>query len=171
MHAHDALLPLLLVLAAACGGNAPPAVAPVTSADSAALVREAEAFMADYGRDLQAGDREAIVDRYDPRGSWRMGHGRKELTPLDSIRATYFGEWQPPTRFEWQDLSYEVAGPDGVVVLGRFVWGLANGRDVTLSYTGLLLRRDGRLRIRVEDESTAPPRPAPPPPPADTAGG
>ncbi len=162
-----ALVPLLLALAA-CAGTAPPAAAPTSSADSAALVREAEAFMEGYARDLLAGDRQAIVDRYDQRGGWRMGNGHKQFMPLDSIRGVYFGRWRPPARFAWQDLSYEVAGPDAIVVVGKFVWGLANGQDVTLSYTGLLLRRDGRLRIRVEDESSAPPPRPSPPPPADT---
>ena len=123
-----------------------------------ALVREAEAFMAAYARDLLAGDRDRIVERYDPRGAYFLGQGRKELAPMDSIRANYHGGWRPPASFEWQDLSYEAAGPDAVVVVGRFVWGTSTGRRFTYSYTALLLRQDGRLRIRVEDESGAPPQ-------------
>lgn len=124
-------------------------------AGSSALVREAEAFMAGYARDLLAGNRAGIVERYDPRGAYLVGQGRKEFMPLDSIRAVYMGGWRAPAAFEWQDLSYEPAGPDAVVVVGRFVWG-AGERRLTFSYSALLLRRDGHLRIRVEDESGAP---------------
>jgi hypothetical protein len=131
-----------------------------TARASATLVREAEAFMADYARDLRAGAHDRIVGRYDPRGAYLVGQGRKELLPLDSIRAIYRGGWSAPASFEWQDLSYEVAGPEAVVVIGRFVWGVSAERTLTFSYTSLLLRQDGRLRIRVEDESGAPaPRP------------
>jgi hypothetical protein len=157
-----ALAALVLAGAVACD-PVPPASAP--AAGEAALVREAREFMAAYARDLAGGNRDGIVERYDPRGAYFMGMGRKELAPMDSIRARYHGRWQPPAAFEWQDLSYEVVGPDAVVVTGRFVWTVSAERRVTYSYTGLLLRQGGRLRIRLEDESTAPPpRPAPPPP-------
>jgi hypothetical protein len=151
-----------LLLAGAAGCAPPPCCAP---AAGEALVQDAREFMAGYARDLLAGDRNAIVGRYDPRGAYFVGQGRKELVPMDSIRASYLGGWQPPASFEWQDLSYEVAGPDAVVVTGKFAWGGGSGRTATFSYTGLLLRRDGRLRIRLEDESGAPPRPAPAPTP------
>ena len=46
------------------------------------------------------------------------------------------------------------SGADSVVVVGLFDWGTAAGRPpVTVSYTGLLVREDGVLRIRLEDES------------------
>ncbi|HEU4884722.1 MAG TPA: hypothetical protein VFT45_20870 [Longimicrobium sp.] len=117
---------------------------------------EARAFMESYARDLRAGAREAIVARYDPRGSYRVGNGRKEFEPLDSTRAVYMGPWQPPTVFEWRDLSYEVLSDDAVMVVGRFEWTGADGKMLPLSYTGLLLRRDGVWRIRLEDESVSP---------------
>jgi hypothetical protein len=129
-------------------------------AAASALVREAEAFMEGYARDLRGGERERIIERYDPRGAYFVGQGRKTLLPLDSIQASYRGRWRPPFSFEWQDLSYEVVGPDAVVVTGRFTWGLSAEQRLSFSYTGLLLRQDGRLRIRLEDESGAP---APPP--------
>jgi len=140
---------------------------PAPAAGEPALVREARAFMDAYARDLREGDRNGIVERYDPRGAYLVGMGRKELVPIDSIRASYLGRWQPPAGFEWRDLSYEVAGPDAVAVTGLFVWTVSGGRSTTYSYTGLLLRQGGRLRIRLEDESAAPPpRPAPAPAPA-----
>jgi len=157
-----------LVFASAAGCAQPSCcTTPGPTTDETALVREAREFMAGYARDLLAGNREAIVGRYDGRGAYFVGQGRKELLPTDSIRALYFGGWRAPASFEWQDLSYEVVGPDAVVVTGRFAWTGAGGRGATFSYTGLLLRRDGGLHIRLEDESAEPPpRPAPAPPPA-----
>lgn len=118
---------------------------------------EARAFMDSYAQDLRTGAREAIVARYDPRGAYRVGNGQKTFEPMDSIRATYMGAgWQPPTVFEWRDLSYEVLSDDAVMVVGRFEWTDTQGRMLPLSYTGLLLRQDGEWRIRLEDESVAP---------------
>jgi hypothetical protein len=151
-----AVLGLVLAGAAGCTPVPNGGAAPRPAAGSAALVGEAQAFMAAYAGDLRAGERDRIVDRYDPRGAWFVGQGRKDLLPPDSIRAIYRGRWSPPVSFEWQDLSYEVVGPDAVVVAGRFLWGVSAERRLAFSYTGLLLRQDGRLRIRLEDESPAP---------------
>ncbi len=118
---------------------------------------EARAFMDAYARDLRAGAREAIVARYESRGAYRVGNGRKALEPVDSLRASYMGaSWQPPASFEWRDLSYEVLSDDAVMVVGRFEWTGADGKMLPLSYTSLLLRRDGEWRIRLEDESVSP---------------
>ncbi|HEX2076698.1 MAG TPA: DUF4440 domain-containing protein [Longimicrobium sp.] len=113
---------------------------------------EARAFMESYAQDLRTGAREAIAARYDRRGAYRVGGGEKTLEPLDSIRAGYTGRWQPPTAFEWRDLSYEVLGDDAVMVVGRFEWTDQRGRVLPMSYTGLLVRQDGEWRIRLEDE-------------------
>jgi len=72
--------------------------------------------------------------------------------------------WKPPASFEWRDLTFEPIGPDAVVVAGQFVWGpVAGAPPMTLSYTSLLRRQEGALRIRLEDESvdpaSLPPRP------------
>jgi hypothetical protein len=127
-------------------------------ASSADLVAEARAFMDTYARDLLAGDRAAIAARYDRTGAYFLGNGQKEFSPYDSVVARYRGAaWSPPASFEWRDLSFEPAGPDAVVVAGRFLWGAAAGNEpMTLSYTGLLRRQDGALRIRLEDESIDP---------------
>lgn len=151
----SAVVGLALVSEAGCAPM--PSAGPTSPAVAAALVRDAEAFMESYARDLLAGERDRIVERYDTRGAYMVGEGRKALVPIDSIRATYHGRWRPPHSFEWQDLSYEVVGPDAVVVTGRFLWGLNAERQLHYSYTGLLVRQDGRLRIRLEDESGTPP--------------
>ena len=131
-------------------------------ADGASLVARAERFMEGYAEDLRTGNREAIIARYDTRGGYLVGNGRKEFVPFDSTRAYYLTAWSPPASFEWHDLSYEPVGDDAVVVTGRFTWGRPSG-PLQLSYTGLLLRHGDDLRIRLEDESLDP-RTLPSPP-------
>ena len=127
-------------------------------ADAAAAQVEAQAFMEAYAADLRAGDRAAIAARYDRSGAWRLGHGEKSFEQWPAIRDFYAGpHWQPPASFEWRDLSFEPAGPDAMVIAGLFRWGAAGGGEPrTYSYTALLVRQDGELRIRLEDESGAP---------------
>jgi hypothetical protein len=152
--------PLLLLFAAACSVRVQ-TPATVRSAENA-LVGEARAFMESYAGDLRAGRRDAIIARYDPRGAYLMGRGEKELLTVDSITKIYRGsQWQPPATFAWEDMSFEAVGPDAVVVTGLFDWGISAEQKMRFSYTGLLLRRDGRWMIRVEDED---PRPARRPP-------
>ncbi|WP_420127569.1 hypothetical protein [Longimicrobium sp.] len=138
-----------LVLAASCAAN----VNVQRDRDPEA---EARAFMESYAQDLRAGAREAIIARYDPRGSYRVGNGHKSFEPLDSTRAMYMSRWEAPAVFEWRDLSYEVLSDDAVMVVGRFEWTDAQGKMLPISYTGLLLRQDGQWRIRLEDESISP---------------
>jgi hypothetical protein len=116
---------------------------------------EAEDFMLGYERDLRAGDRAAIARRYHRSGAWRVGHGEKRMESWAQIEAYYAGAgWSPPASFQWRDLSYERLSADAFVVVGLFDWGPTDGRaPVTYSYTGLLVRQDGELRIRLEDES------------------
>jgi hypothetical protein len=121
------------------------------------LEAEAREFMEGYARELRAGDRAAIVERYDSRGAYMAGGGRQRLASIDSIRSTYHSPtWTAPARFDWRDLSYEVAGPETVLVSGRFDWTTGAGQTLPASYTALLVRRDGRLRIRAEHEDVAP---------------
>jgi hypothetical protein len=117
---------------------------------------DAREFMVAYGDDIRHGRRQAIVDRYDRRGAYRVGEGEKNLESWELIRASYMTQWTPPARFSWRDLSYETVSHDSVIVVGLFDWGLADGRKLTFSYTGLLVRIDSELRIRLEDESMNP---------------
>ena len=155
VRAHRALLLGLAVASAACAPLAPTSSAGYTS-DNSGVVGEAQQFMSDYARDLAAGDRAAIARRYMRGGAWFLGHGRKEFEPHARIEARYAGpEWAPPRSFEWRDLSIEPVGRDAVMVAGLGLWEPADGGPiVTLSYTALLIREDGELRIRLEDEST-----------------
>jgi hypothetical protein len=154
------IVPLFLLPLAACSVRVQ-TPATVRAAENS-LVGEARAFMESYASDLREGRRDAIIARYDPRGAYMMGRGEKKLLPTESITAIYRGnQWQPPASFAWHDMSYEVLGPDAVVVAGVFDWGIDAERKLRVSYTGLLVRRDGRWMIRLEDEDAAPQRRAP----------
>ena len=140
------------------------------SASSSNVTNEARAFMEAYARDLLAGDRAAIGARYDRSGAYFLGNGRKEFVSYDSVVAQYRdARWAPPTAFEWRDLSYEPVGSDAVVVAGLLSWTSAAGSaPMVLSYTALLWRQDGSLRIRLEDESIDPRSMPAARPPADS---
>jgi hypothetical protein len=117
---------------------------------------DAREFMFGYAEDLRNGRRQSIIDRYDRRGAFRVGEGEKNLESWELIRAVYMTQWTPPSSFAWRDLTYEPAGNDAIIIVGLFDWGLADGRRLTFSYTGFLVRQDGELRIRLEDESMSP---------------
>ena len=152
---------LLPLLALALAPAASAAQAPVSTAAEAAIVAEARAFMDKYAEDLWQGNRAAIAARYDPNGAWHVGPGRAELESWDQINRRYRARWAPPASFQWRELSYEPLGPDSVLVVGGFHWWPQKKADqppLEYSYTGLLVRRNGQLRIRLENEATAAPR-------------
>ena len=128
------------------------------AAAEAPVVAEARSFMAAYAEDLRRGNRAGIAARYDRRGAYMMGRGAKDELSHAQLVATYASpSWQPPAAFEWRNLSYEPLGPDAVAVVGQFAWTRAAGQaPLVFSYTGLLVRQDGVLRIRIEDEDPAP---------------
>ena len=148
----------VIVMLALLFAAAPVAAQPV----EAPVVTEARTFMTGYGQALQQGDRAGIAARYDRNGAFHLGNGGKSFESYAQIQALYAGAaWQPPAHFEWRNLSYEPAGADAVVVAGQFAWTpRAGAAALVYSYTALLHRQDGVLRIRLEDESTRP-QPAP----------
>ena len=113
----------------------------------------ARSFMREYADDVRNGRRQAIANRYDKRGAYRVGEGRKNFETWQLIHAAYMSEWNPPKHFAWKDLSYEALGRDSVMIVGLFDWGLADGTILTFSYTGLMLKTGRDLKIRLEDES------------------
>jgi hypothetical protein len=143
---------------AACDRGADRGTTRSGASATANVVEEARAFMDAYARDLLAGNVDAIVARYDRTGTYFLGNGRKEFSPYDSVGTMYRrATSKPPVSFAWRDLSFEPVSPHAVVVAGQFTWGAAVGATpMTLSYTSLLRRQDGVLRIRLEDESMAP---------------
>ena len=116
------------------------------------------AFYDGYAEDLRQHRRAAIADRYDRRGAYLMGNGSKQLHTFEQIKDVYVTKWSGPKSFEWKDLSVEVLSKNAAVVLARFEWTTASGQVLNFSYTGLLVKQDGKWRIRIEDESTAPPK-------------
>ena len=89
-----------------------------------------------------------------------MGNGSKSLQTFQQIKDRYLTKWSGPKSFEWKDLSVEVLSNGAAVVLARFEWTTSAGQALSFSYTGVLVKRGGKWRIRVEDESTAPPKPS-----------
>ena len=155
----------------ACDGSQGKDVRQNDSVSAVAITDEAGAFMDTYARDLLAGDRAAIGARYDRNGAYLLGNGRKQFSPYDSVVARYRdARWTPPDAFEWRDLSFEPVGSDAVLVAGLAAWTSASGSTpIILSYTAVLKRQDGSLRIRLEDESIDPRTIPPVRPPADSA--
>ena len=152
-------LAALLIMAAgvfSAYGQQPAATAgPISETE-----RSVRAFFDSYAEDLRGHKREAIADRYDRRGVYMVGNGRKSLEPFEKVKDRYLTSWQGPRSFAWKDLSVEVLSKDSAVVTGLFEWQTAAGATLNYSYTGLLVKRDGKWRIRLEDESTAPPKPS-----------
>ncbi len=152
---NHSLLACLMVPATAA------AQAPTTPAAEAPIVAEARAFMQSYAQDLWQGNRAAIAARYDPSGAWHVSPGLAELESWEKIDQRYRRRWAPPASFQWRDLAFEPLGPDSVLVVGGFRWWPQKNADkppLEYSYTGLLVRRNGQLRIRLENEATAAPR-------------
>jgi len=117
--------------------------------------REAQHFMQHYAQDLRAHNRAALAARYDRGGATVVFNGERNARTFDEIQARYREQWIGPVSFEWRDLAYEVLGPDSVIVTGEFDWGSPDGIE-RYSYSGILQRQQGELRIRLEVESLLP---------------
>lgn len=114
--------------------------------------RDARRFMREYGEDLRNYDRAAIAARYDRDGATVIFNGERNARTFDEIEARYREQWIGPVSFDWQNLAFEVLGPDSVIVTGEFDWGTPDGIE-KYSYSGVLQRQEGELRIRLEVES------------------
>jgi hypothetical protein len=132
---------------------------PQNQNDVAIVELEIKESFDSYAEDLRQHRREAIANRYDPRGYFRMGNGNKTLVSFEGVKNHYLTNWTGPKSFEWKDISIEVLSPEAAVVVGLFDWQRDAGAKATFSYTGLLVKRSGKWRIRLEDESGAPPKP------------
>ena len=119
----------------------------------AAAEREVKEFYDAYADDLRQHRAEAIANRYDFRGYFRLGNGGKQLVPFEENKKRYMAGWTGPKSFEWKDLSIEVLSATSAAVVSLFEWQGAGGDKSTFSYTALLTKQNGQWRIRVEDES------------------
>jgi len=126
--------------------------------ESSALTaeRELKDFYDAYGEDLRLGRREAIANRYDSRGYYRLGNGAKFLVTFEDSKKHYMTRWTPPKAFEWKDLTFEVLSSESAAVAGRFTYQGPSGAIDTFSYSALLKKQSGGWRIRIEDESFNP---------------
>jgi hypothetical protein len=129
---------------------------PAKSSSIADTEQAVRAFYDAYAEDLRQHRRAAIAERYDRRGVYLMGNGRKRLQSYEATKDYYLTKWTGPKSFAWHDLTIEVLSPTVAAVLARFEWQTANGETMTFSYTGVLIRQAGQWRIRVEDESRQP---------------
>jgi hypothetical protein len=139
---------LVLFLSALIGCGTAPA-----AERNSGVEAEARRFMAGYAADMQRQNRDGLAARYQREGAYWVLHGRKRFLVHDSIVAYFREQWLPPDEFRWEDMSYEVLGDDAVVVIGLMRFNDPDGRSAIGSYTAVLVREDGELRIRVEDEA------------------
>ena len=149
---------LAVMAAAGCAGRGAeiPSWRGPSLAHQLQIVRDAEAFMADYARLLRSGDRAAIAALYDPDGAILVRNGERiAASPADMVQRYARESWQPPVTFAWQNLHFEAVGAGAVVILGEFAWG-GGGSPQIGTYHALLRREEGRLFIRIEDEALLP---------------
>jgi parallel beta-helix repeat protein len=142
-----AFLALYSLTIAACGAARAPLGGPIS------VEAEARAFMAAFESEIRAGDVEAILHRYSRRGVLLTTFGSKNVVPYDELVASYREGWVAPAAFEFDDLSFEVIGADAAAVAGIFRLKWAGDQGFAGTYTSLLVREDGELRIRLEAES------------------
>lgn len=156
-NARNVLVTVLLSLSTAMAWAQTPPNPPAgveVQRQSDALLEEARRFMGEYAADLLRGDRPAITARYDKHGVYEIRPAEKKFTSHAELVSRYQNRWEKPGLFEWRDLSYEVLGPDKVLVTGLFAWGRsASSSPDILSYVAILHRQDGELRIRLEAEA------------------
>ena len=130
---------------------------PQKQSNSAAIEREVREFFDSFAEDLRQHRREAIVNRHDPHGYFKMGNGKKTFRSFEETKNHYLNKWKGPKSFELKDISIEVLSPEAVVAVALLEWQRSTGEIMILSFTGLLIKHSGEWRIRVEDESAAPP--------------
>lgn len=118
--------------------------------------QEVKVFFNSYAEDLRENRRESIANLYDTAGYYRMGNGNKSFISFEDGKKRYLTNWTAPKSFEWKDISVEVISPTAAVVTALFDWQASTGEKSTLSYTGFLVKKSDKWRIRVEDESLNP---------------
>lgn len=117
-----------------------------------AIEREIRAFYKAYDEDMTQSRGLALIERYDPRGAYALGNGVRTFQTPEFLKRKYTA-FKAPKHFAWKDLIVDVLSADTVAVLGLFEWQFPTGPIHTYSYTGILIKRNGRWLIRVEDES------------------
>jgi hypothetical protein len=118
--------------------------------------QEIQKFLTLYAEDIRQHRREAITNRYDRRGYYRMGNGVKTFRSFEETKTHYLTRWVGPKTFEWKNVSIELVSSQSAIVTALFDMTTATGSLVTYSYTGFFNKTSGEWRIRIEDESISP---------------
>ena len=149
------LLVTVFAIAASVPLNAQNAPKPAAAAQSKHVSAETElkAFFDEYGEDIRQARREAIANRYDPRGSFSLGNGIKSFLTFEETKDRYLKRWNGPKSFEWKDLSFVILSPTTAAAAGLFDIEFANGQKATYSYSASLVKQADKWKIKVEDES------------------
>ena len=126
------------------------------SAESEEIRREVNEFLSSYTKDLVGHKKSELVDRFDPRGYYKLGNGIKRLYSFEDVREWLTNRWAGPESLSFRDVSIEVLSPSAALVAAIMEWGNENGSKEIYSYTGLLIKHEGKWRIRLEDESAKP---------------
>lgn len=144
---------LLIVLCITVNGQQAKSSDPKDKRGISIVEQELRKFYDEYAEDLRQQRREAIANRYDSRGYFRVGNGSKQLVAFEENRQNYLKRWTGPKTFGWKDLSFEVLTKTAAAVVGVGEWEAVSGQKTTISYSGVLTKTSGQWKIRVEDES------------------
>ncbi len=135
-----------------------PATPAASSAAAAAtptlpIATQAKAFMDDYARDLTTGNKESIIARYHPQGVFILAEGLDDLMKPRQLGEFYRTQWQKPYAMEWKGLRFRTLSSETILIDGGFTSQPAAGKPAQyFSYIAVLIRENGKLRIRSEIE-------------------
>ncbi|MBK9153213.1 MAG: DUF4440 domain-containing protein [Chloracidobacterium sp.] len=156
MHTRRTFAAAIFVIACVIAAFSQPPAKVEKHPEVSSTERSIREFFDSYAEDLRSHKREAIADRYDRRGVYLVGNGSKAFMPFEQLKDRYLTKWSGPKSFKWKDLSVDVISKNTAVVTGLFEWQDQDGTTFNYSYTGLLIKQEGKWRIRLEDESTEP---------------
>lgn len=145
---------LFTFLCVSANGQQVPSSGPKDRKGLSSVEQELRKFYDEYAEDLRQQRREAIADRYDSRGYFRLGNGSKQLVAFEDNKQNYLKRWTGPRTFIWKDLSFEIHSKTFASVVGLGEWEAASGQKSVISYSGVLTKTKGKWKIRIEDEST-----------------
>jgi hypothetical protein len=134
-----------LLAAVGCGAPATPTTEEVE--------REARALVQAWGEAIRAGDGPGLLAVYSKQGVSLVTKGRVDRLAFGDLESWYLGDAVDPQDFVWEDLRMEVLSPDAVIVTGTFILKWLENEGVRGAEMALLVREEGRLRVRIEAES------------------
>jgi hypothetical protein len=148
---HNVHRRLLLAVLMACGAFFVPR-SPAATDEIGAVEAAARVFMAGYGEELLAMNREAIIARYHTDGALMITGSGNRFVPAAQLAERYRRPtWKGLGAFAWQDLRYRAVSRDTVFVEGAFQSG-AGAQPKTTTYFAILTLEAGQLKIRAEVE-------------------